>query len=46
MYERLPFDRGETIVGLGEKMFTRIKDEGERGVIRGFLVQEGAAASR
>ena len=40
MYERLPFDRGETIVGLGEKMFTRIKDEGEQGVIREFLAQE------
>ena len=41
MYERLPFDKGETIVGLGEKLFTRIKDEGERGVIREFLAQEG-----
>lgn len=46
MYERLPFDKGETIVGLGEKLFTRIKDEGERGVIREFLAQEGEALSR
>ena len=46
MYERLPFDKGETVVGLGEKMFTRIKDEGERGVIREFLGQEGAGLSR
>lgn len=46
MYERLPFDRGETIVGLGEKLFTRIKDEGERGVIREFLAQEGLSSSR
>jgi hypothetical protein len=46
MYERLPFDRGETVVELGEKLFTRIKDEGERGVIREFLAQEGAGLSR
>jgi hypothetical protein len=46
MYESLPFDRGETIVELGEKLFTRIKDEGERGVIREFLAQEAAAPSR
>jgi hypothetical protein len=46
MYERLPFDRGETIVGLGEKLFTRIKDEGEREVIRGFLAQEASTPSR
>ena len=45
MYERLPFDKGETIVGLGEKMFTRIKDEGERGVIREFLGQEALPSS-
>jgi len=41
MYERLPFDRAETIVGLGEKLFTRIKDEGEQRRIREFLAQEG-----
>lgn len=46
MYERLPFDRGETIVGLGEKMFTRIKDEGEQKAIREFLAQEGAGLLR
>jgi hypothetical protein len=46
MYESLPFDRGETIVELEEKLFTRIKDEGERGVIREFLAQEAAARSR
>src|SRR5437763_16811162 len=27
MYGRLPFDRPETIVKLGERLFTRIKDE-------------------
>ncbi len=46
MYERLPFDRGETIVRVGEKMFTRIKDEGERRVIREFLGQEEAVSSK
>jgi len=47
MYAKLPFDRPETIRSLGEKrLFTRIKDEEERGVIRAFLEQgvESAAA--
>jgi hypothetical protein len=39
MYQRLPFDRPETIRTLGEKLFTRIKDENERRVIREFLSQ-------
>ncbi len=46
MYERLPFDRGETIVGLGEKLFSRIKDEGEQKAIREFLAQEEAGLLR
>jgi len=46
MYERLPFDRGETIVGLGEKLFTRIKDEREREVIREFLTQEAVGLAK
>src|SRR6185369_10088225 len=37
MYARLPFDRPETIVKLGTKLFTRIKDEKEREAIRKFL---------
>lgn len=37
MYQRLPFDRPETIVKLGTKLFTRIKDEKDRDVIRKFL---------
>ena len=38
MYARLPFDRPETIVKLGAtKLFTRIKDERDRDVIRKFL---------
>jgi len=44
MYERLPFDKAETIVGLGDKLFTRIKDENEQRTIREFLAQEASAA--
>jgi hypothetical protein len=39
MYDRLPFDRAQTIRILGEKMFTRIKDEHEQEVLRSFLAQ-------
>jgi hypothetical protein len=39
MYERLPFDRPETIKQLGTKLFTRIKDENEQRLIREFLSQ-------
>jgi len=39
MYQRLPFDRQETIKALGTKLFTRIKDEKERSLIREFLAQ-------
>jgi hypothetical protein len=41
MYERLPFDRPQTIVRLGTKLFTRIHDEKTRDLIRQFLAQEG-----
>ena len=41
MYERLPFDRPQTIVRLGTKLFTRIRDEQKRVLIRQFLAQEG-----
>ena len=37
MYERLPFDRPETVVKLGTKLFTRIHDEKQRELIRRFL---------
>jgi hypothetical protein len=37
MYAKLPFDRPETILTLREKLFTRIKDEPSRAVIRKFL---------
>lgn len=40
MYERLPFDRPATIVKLGTKLFTRIRDEREREAIRTFLAYE------
>jgi hypothetical protein len=39
MYQRLPFDRAETIKTLGEKLFTRLKDENDRRLIRDFLAQ-------
>ena len=40
VYAQMPFDRPETIKTLGTKMFTRIKDENERRLIRDFLAQE------
>jgi hypothetical protein len=39
MYERRPFDRPETIHDLGEKLFTRLKEQDEQRVIREFLAQ-------
>jgi hypothetical protein len=39
MYERRPFDRPETIRDLGERLFTRIKDEPSQAIIRRFLEQ-------
>ena len=41
MYERLPFDRPQTIVRLGTKLFTRIHDEKTSDLILQFLAQEG-----
>jgi len=40
VYQRMPFDRPETIKTLGAKLFTRIKDENERRLIRDFLAQD------
>jgi uncharacterized membrane protein len=40
MYQRLPFDRAETIKLLGTKLFSRIKDENEHRLIREFLSQQ------
>ena len=39
MYDRLPFDKPETIRKLGVKVFTRIKAEDERRLIEDFLSQ-------
>ena len=39
MYDRLPFDRPETIRKLGTKLFTRIKEEDNRRLIEDFLTQ-------
>ena len=37
VYDRMPFDKPETITRLGTKLFTRIKDEKEQRLIRDFL---------
>jgi hypothetical protein len=39
MYDRLPFDRPETIRKLGVKLFTRIKEPEDRQLINDFLSQ-------
>lgn len=39
MYDRLPFDKPETIKKLGTRLFTRIKDEHDRKLIEDFLAQ-------
>ena len=39
VYDKMPFDKPETITRLGTKIFTRIKEEKERQIIREFLAQ-------
>ena len=39
VYDKMPFDKPETITRLGMKLFTRIKDEKEQRLIREFLAQ-------
>ena len=39
MYDRLPFDKPETIRKLGTKLFTRITEENDRRLIQDFLTQ-------
>ena len=39
VYDRLPFDKPETIRKLGTKLFTRIKQEDDRRLIEDFLAQ-------
>ena len=46
MYEKLPFDKPETITKLGTKLFTRIKNEDQQCVIREFLSEQSASADR
>ncbi|HEX9459040.1 MAG TPA: hypothetical protein VGA84_07840 [Thermoanaerobaculia bacterium] len=45
MYAKRPFDKASTIVALGEKLFTRIKDEKERALIRAFLAEQESQQS-
>jgi hypothetical protein len=37
VYDKMPFDKPETITRLGTKLFTRIKDEKEKKLIQAFL---------
>ena len=39
VYDKMPFDKPETIHRLGAKLFTRIKDEKDRRMISEFLSQ-------
>src|SRR5215217_696180 len=39
MYERLPFDKPDTIRELGHRLFTRIREENDRRLIEDFLTQ-------
>jgi len=43
MYDKLPFDRPATILRLGTKLFTRIRNEEERALIRKFLEENGGS---
>jgi hypothetical protein len=40
MYAKRPFDKPATIVALGEKLFTRLKDEKQRAIIRAYLAEQ------
>jgi hypothetical protein len=39
MYKSLPFDKPETIRKLGNRLFTRIKENDDRRLIEAFLTQ-------
>ena len=39
VYDKMPFDKPETITRLGTKLFTRLKDEKEQRLVREFLAQ-------
>jgi hypothetical protein len=40
MYDKRPFYKPATIVALGQKLFTRIKDEKQRAIIRAYLAEQ------
>jgi len=40
MYERMPFDKGETIVNHEVALLRRIKDEKEKALIQKFIVEQ------
>jgi hypothetical protein len=42
VYASMPFDRAETVLRLREMLFTRIKAEEERQLIRAFLAEHPA----
>jgi uncharacterized membrane protein len=46
MYEKLPFDKPETITKLGTKLFTRVKNEDEQRVISEFLSKQSESGAR
>ncbi len=46
MYQRLPFDRPETIKTLGSKLFSRIKDDNQRSLIRASSRKSSAETGR
>jgi len=39
MYDRLPFDKPETIRKLGARLYTRIKENNDRRLLEDFLAQ-------
>ena len=43
MYDRLPFDREETIRPLGMSLYTRLKDPVDVDLLRTFLEQKKEA---
>lgn len=45
VYAPMPFDRAETVLRLREKLFTRIKEEEQRKMIRAFLAEHPAPAT-
>src|SRR5262249_10970389 len=46
MYEKLPFDKPDTITKRGTKLSTRIKTEDQQRLIREFLSEQSASADR